>query len=72
MEPLTPEMSAACEQLHGCRFTLELDAIKWHLCQERVPFVEASIVGVMLDSMQNKDLSGAPLVHMQPLAVQCA
>ena len=41
-----------------CSFTLELDAIKWHLCQDRTPFVDASIVGVMLDSIQNKDLSG--------------
>ena len=41
-----------------CRFTLELDAITWHLCQDRTPFVDASIMGVMLDSIQNKDLSG--------------
>ena len=41
-----------------CRFTLELDAIKWHLCHDRIPFVDASIVGVMLDSIQNKDMSG--------------
>ena len=39
--------------------------MRFHLCQDngiltqvRAPFVEASIVGVMLDSMKNKDLSG--------------
>ena len=40
--------------------------MRFHLCQDndiltqvRAPFVEASIEGVMLDSMKNKDLSGA-------------
>ena len=49
-----------------CRFTLDLGAVRFHLCQDddiltqvRAPFVEASIEGVMLDSMKNKDLSGA-------------
>ena len=47
------------QHMQCCRFTLELDAMNWHLCQrERTPFVDASIAGVMLDSIQNKDLSG--------------
>ena len=50
-----------------CRFTLELDAIKWHLCQDRTPFVDASIVGVMLDSIQNKDMSGTSCCTPHPI-----
>ncbi|KAL0030048.1 hypothetical protein WJX79_003167 [Trebouxia sp. C0005] len=52
------------------RFTLELDAIKWHLCQDRTPFVDASIVGVMLDSIQNKDLSGSSKLIIQKIEVK--
>lgn len=49
--------------------------MRFHLCQDndiltqvRAPFVEASIEGVMLDSMKNKDLSGA-LQHVAGTSV---
>lgn len=73
--PLIPSSNSYCRACRNstgcavvskqpmCRFTLELDAIKWHLCQDRTPFVAASIAGVMLDSIQNKDLSGEHLTR---------
>lgn len=65
-QPTNPHChsSKACRVL-ACRFTLDLGSVRFHLCQDngvltqvRAPFIEASIVGVMLDSMKNKDLSG--------------